>query len=58
MKIAFFSSQNHSALIKNVTYCNINLLYVILDTKVLHLMKNINSLFKSKRVLLRAKWTS
>ena len=23
-------------------------MYVILDTKVLHLMKNINSLFKSK----------
>ena len=34
-------------------------MYVILDTKVLHPMKNINSLFKSKsKPAIRAKWTS
>ena len=36
-------------------------MYIILDTKVLDLMKNINSLFKSKskpQAQLRAKWTS
>jgi hypothetical protein len=34
-------------------------MYVILDTKVLHVMKNINSLFKSKSIAaVRTKWTS